>query len=652
MRKDGAGLLESRYPPSFLPFTMPEDVAAESNENDLIIGIDLGTTHSLVGVVDSGFPILLADTEGRRLVPSLVHYPADSSSPLLVGEAARRWQAIAPARTIRSVKRLMGRRHPEIPTEELADLGYAVQAGEGRWAEIELPGGQRERPESVSAEILGHLKAVAEQALEFPPGSLHRAVITVPAYFNDGQRNATKRAGELAGLKVERIINEPTAAALAYGLDKLDENARVAVFDFGGGTFDLSILEMRDGVFQVVATDGDTRLGGDDLDLAFADHLRISLDLPSPLDAEQTAKLLAEARQAKEQLSEHRSAEIRLPFFHEGRSWETEVTRQEFEAAAAPVIERTKVHCLRALNAAGLLDSSSSPPTVTGLDRVILVGGSSRIPLVRSQVEEIFGMPPDTSQHPDEAIALGAAIQAGILCGRVQQVVLLDVTPLSLGIETFGGLMNVIIPRNTTIPAKAGELFTNAVADQSEILVHVLQGEREMARDNWSLGRLPVAFEPGPKGSARVGVQFSIDENGILTVLARDTTTGEDRILEIRDAAVDVDDDRVEAMIAESVDHAFDDMNERIWTEAKLQSEELLPAVEQALQAAGDALSDSEIATIEAASEAVRRHLHDPTQDIAALKEANRTLDEATEALAAILVERAMEKALGAQLDG
>ena len=629
---------------------MPDDALAESPDDELIIGIDLGTTNSLVGVVDSGFPILLADAEGRRLTPSLVHYPDDPASPPLVGDAARRWQAIAPERTVRSVKRLMGRRHSEIAPEELVDLGYAVEPGNGQWAEIELPGGQRHRPASVSAEILSHLKSVAEQALELPVGTLRRAVITVPAYFNDGQRNATKRAGEKAGLQVERILNEPTAAALAYGLDKLDEKARVAVFDFGGGTFDLSILEMQDGVFQVVATDGDTHLGGDDLDLAFAEHLKHRLDLPSPLDPEQTAKLLAEARQAKERLSQLDRAEIRLPFFHEGRSWEAEVTREEFETAAAPVIERTRAHCLRALNAAGLIDPGSSLPTVTGLDRVILVGGSSRIPLVRRQVEEVFGMAPDTSQHPDEAIALGAAIQAGILCGRVRQVVLLDVTPLSLGIETFGGLMNIIIPRNTTIPAKAGELFTNAVPDQAEILVHVLQGEREMARDNWTLGQFPVAFEPGPKGSARVGVQFSIDENGILTVLARDTATGKDRILEIRDAAVDVDDERVEAMIAESVDHAFDDMNERIWTEAKLKSEELLPAVAQALEAAGDALSEAEIATISGAADAVRSALEAPAQDVAALKEANRSLDEATEALAAILVERAMEKALGAQL--
>ena len=629
-----------------------------SSDSDLILGIDLGTTHSLVGVVDSGFPILLADDQGSRLTPSVVHYPPQSEEPPLVGEFARRQLAVDPLRTISSVKRLMGRRRSEITPEELADLGYSVVSGDDKRAEIELPDQARVTPENVSTEILRHLRSVAEAALEIEPGSLRRAVITVPAYFNDGQRNATKRAGEAAGLQVERILNEPTAAALAYGLDKLDEEARVAVYDFGGGTFDLSILEMRDGVFQVIATDGDTRLGGDDLDHAFAGFLRRTLDLPEDLSAEQSAILLGEARRAKEALSEGENFEIRLPFFHEGRSWETAVTRSDFETVARPIIERTRGHCLRALQAAGLLETSGDPtgssagldPVVSGLDRVILVGGSTRIPLVRELVAEVFGKEPDTTQHPDEAIALGAAIQAGILCGRIRQVVLLDVTPLSLGIETFGGLMNIIIPRNTTIPAKAGEMFTNAVANQESMLVRVLQGEREMARDNWELGQFSVDFTPGPKGSARVGVQFSLDENGILTVLARDTITGSDRILEIRESAVDVDDAEVESMIAESVDYAFDDMNERIWTEARLKSEELLPAVDQALAAAGDALNAEETESIRSAADAVRSLLENPTSNVAALKEANRVLDETTEGLAAILVERAMERALGGNL--
>lgn len=626
-------------------------------DSDLILGIDLGTTNSLVGTVESGFPLLLADAEGRRLVPSVVHFPEDGAP--LTGHAAARLRAIAPERTVASVKRLVGRRFADLAPDETDDLGYRVVAGPGGWAEIDLGAGKCLSPEDVSAEILKALKSQAESALELAPGSVTRAVITVPAYFNDGQRNATKRAGERAGFTVERILNEPTAAALAYGLDKLDESSRVAVYDLGGGTFDLSILELREGVFQVIATDGDTRLGGDDLDAALADFLRQEFDLPENLSAIQSATLLAEARRVKEALSDLDNVEARLPFFAEGRSFSAMVSRDLFEKLARPFVERTRVHCLRALGAAGLIsvtdqtgyDRRSYPvSSEKRLDRVILVGGSSRIPLVRKTVAEVFGMEPDLSQHPDEAVALGAAIQAGILCGRVRQVVLLDVTPLSLGIETFGGLMNVIIPRNTTIPAKAGELFTNALPNQESMLVRVLQGEREMARDNWELGRFSLEFAPGPKGSARVGVQFSIDANGILTVLARDTATGVDRVLEIRDAAVDVDDARVEAMISESVDHAFSDMNERIWTEARLKSEELLPAVEAALAAVGEGLSGEEIGDIREAAEEVRLLLGDPAKPAQRLKQANQALDEATETLAAILVERAMEKALGAGL--
>ena len=612
--------------------------------NDLIVGIDLGTTHSLVGVVDSGFPIILADSDGCRLTPSVVHYPADG--PPQAGILARRVQATAPERTIASVKRLIGRRAAEVEDFSAAP----IEPGEGGWAEIWI-GEDRFKPEEVSAEILKRLRAVAESALEEP---VRRAVVTVPAYFNDGQRNATKRAGELAGLTVERILNEPTAAALAYGLDKLDEKTRVAVYDFGGGTFDLSILEMRDGVFQVIATHGDTRLGGDDIDRALADFLKSELALPEPLDAVQRATLLQAARAAKEALSDRNETEVLLPFFAGGRSYSRVLRRTEFEAIARPIVDRTRPLCLRALADAGLLETGDSTgsgrgldPVISGLDRVILVGGSTRIPLARETVAKLFGQAPDTSQNPDEAIALGAAIQAGILCGRIRNVVLLDVTPLSLGIETFGGLMNVIIPRNTTIPAKAGEMFTNAVAHQESMLVRVLQGEREMARDNWELGRIALDFEPGPKGHARVGVQFSIDENGILTVLARDTMTATDRILEITDAAVDVDDEKVEAMISESIDYAFDDMNERIWTEARMKSEELLPAVDQALAAAGDALGESEIEAIRAAAAEVRSALEAAPPDVPRLKRANQALDEATETLAAILVERAMEKALG-----
>ncbi|MBL9183516.1 MAG: Hsp70 family protein [Verrucomicrobiaceae bacterium] len=566
-----------------------------------ILGIDLGTTNSLVGVVDSGFPILLADENGSRSTPSAVCYADDGS--VSVGAAALCQRAHHPRRTITSVKRLIGRRGGESgwqPHYNLQELGVG--------------------PIEVSAEILRHLKSVAGRALEQP---VSRAVITVPAFFNDAQRAATKKAGELAGLTVERILSEPTAAALAYGLDKLDEHQKVAVYDLGGGTFDISVLEMRDGVFQVLATAGDTQLGGDDLDRALA-HL-IAQKLHQP---EGDIRFL----EAAEAIKKHLSAEETATF--ESIS----IDRSDLEKLARPWLDRTRQHCLRAL--------SDAKVKASDLDEVILVGGSTRMPLVRQFVAELFGKEPNTSQNPDEAIALGATIQAGILAGSLRQVLLLDVTPLSLGIETFGGLMNIIIPRNTTIPAKAGEMFTNAVANQDSMLIRILQGERELAKDNWELGRIEVPFPAGPKGSARVGVQFSLDADGILHVLARDTATNTDTTLEIRGTAIDVADERVEQMIAESVEFAFDDMNERVWTEAKLKAEELLPAVEAALTQLGDAITAEEAQNVRQHADEVRQLLDSPEHDAKALKTATQHLDDATQTLAVLLLDRAMEESL------
>ncbi len=585
---------------------------------ELILGIDLGTTHSAVGAVESGFPILLADEEGRRIMPSAVWFGADGS--VEAGRKALRRRSVEPGRVVTSVKRLMGRRHGEerefcVPMERAADGGVTVL---GR------------SPEEVSAEILKELKRIAEMRLERPAG---KAVITVPAYFNDAQRAATKRAGELAGLEVVRILSEPTAAALAYGLDKLGDRSRVAVYDLGGGTFDLSVLEMQDGVFQVLATRGDTRLGGDDLDAALARHCAADFDT---LDDAAKIRLTAEAERVKCALSERESETFRAPFYDGSRSLEVEVSRGDLEALAKPLIARSLTCCRQALSDAGIAAAE--------LDAVVLVGGSTRIPAVRAAVAELFGREPDLSQHPDEAVALGATIQAGVLGGSLRKMVLLDVTPLSLGVETFGGLMNVIIPRNTTIPCKAGEMFTNAASGQASMRVRVLQGEREMARDNWELGNFEVPFEPMPKGQARVGVQFRIDENGILEVLARDVKTGRDTVVEIRNAAVDVDDAAVEKMVGESVEYAFDDMAERIFTEAKLKAEELLPAVDQALAMAAGLVSEDERREIGDAAEAVREALAAGLPN--PLKAAVQRLDKATETLAAALVERAMEEAL------
>jgi molecular chaperone DnaK len=564
-----------------------------------ILGIDLGTTNSLVGVVDSGFPILLADENGDRSTPSAVSYGEE----IIVGAAALRQRALNPQRTVTSVKRLIGRRGGESgwqPHYDLKALGLS--------------------PVEVSAEILKRLKSIAERALE---QKVSRAVITVPAFFNDAQRAATKKAGELAGLNVERILSEPTAAALAYGLDKLGEHQKVAVFDLGGGTFDISVLEMREGVFQVLATAGDTQLGGDDLDRALARWIAQRLNR-----AENDIRVLEAAEAAKKRLSSEETAEF------DGLT----ISRAELESIAKPWLERTRVHCLRALSDAGVKAGD--------LDEVILVGGSTRMPLVRQFVAELFGKEPNTTQNPDEAIALGATIQAGILSGSLRQVLLLDVTPLSLGIETFGGLMNIIIPRNTTIPAKAGEMFTNAVANQHTMLIRILQGERELAKDNWELGRIEVPFPPGPKGSARVGVQFSLDADGILNVLARDTATNTDTTLEIRGTAIDVEDERVEQMIAESVEYAFDDMNERIWTEARMKAEELLPAVEAALEQLGSEITESKSAEVRAQATEVRALLDSADHDAKALKTATQKLDDATQTLAVMLIDRAMEESL------
>jgi molecular chaperone DnaK len=587
-----------------------------------IVGIDLGTTNSLIGVMDAGFPILIADKNGARLTPSVVHFPADG--PPLVGEPAARMRALEPAQTVYSIKRFMGLRGDDLRKSD-PGVSYKLERKPGKPVQV-VAAGKDHLPEEISALILGKLKADAEAAFGHP---VSRAVITVPAYFNDAQRGATKRAGELAGFVVERIVNEPTAAALAYGLDKLKGSSKIAVFDLGGGTFDISILELNNGVFEVLSTNGNTRLGGDDIDNAIMTHLREN-GFPAG-KPENIARLREAAVEAKHRLSIDKAVKIEVPFLDGGQNFSAELTRAELERLSRPIIEQTRARCRRSLADAKLKPSD--------LDEVILVGGMTRMPLVRKLVAEIFDREPNTSQNPDEAVAIGATIQAGILSGAVRDVVLLDVTPLSLGIETFGGLMNVIIPRNSTIPIKAGEMFTTAVHHQRLMSIKVLQGEREMARDNWPLGQFEIEFEPAAKGVARVGVQFEIDANGILHVLARDTKTGAEKIVEIN-SAVDVSDEAVEAMISESLEHAFDDMSERFWTETKLKAEEMLGAVDAAFAQIGDVINAAEKERIAAAAADVRAILG--THDARKLQAANRALDEATQNLAAVLVEKAM----------
>ncbi|PTY01935.1 molecular chaperone DnaK [Verrucomicrobia bacterium LW23] len=605
--------------------------ASESAAPSLIVGIDLGTTNSLIGAMDSGFPILLADAEGRRLTPSVVHFPGGDEEPL-VGAPAKRVRGIRPKDTISSIKRFMGRRGSEI-TDEDAIVTYNVKGSGNEPVLVEVHG-KSYSPEQISANILTKLKKDAEARLEQP---VSRAVITVPAYFNDTQRNATKKAGQLAGLHVERIINEPTAAALAYGLDKLKERSRVAVYDLGGGTFDISILELNEGVFQVISTHGNTRLGGDDIDTVLAEELarRLATKMRMDISIALLARLREEAEVAKIRLSEEESVEVSIPFVRDGESFSTQVTRDQLDLLARPIVERTRANCLRAL-----ADAKLKPED---LNEVILVGGQTRMPLVRNIVRDIFKREPNTSANPDEAVAVGATIQAGILMGGIRNMVLLDVTPLSLGIETFGGLMNIIIPRNTTIPTKAGEMFTTAVDYQKSMSIHVVQGERELVKDNFSLGKFELEFERAPKGVPRVGVQFSIDADGILSVLARDIKTGKQKVVEIK-SVIDVADEEVERMVAESVEHAFDDLAQRQWIETKIKAGTILTETRKAMAQYRHRIVDEDVAEIDLRVARLEAALEGEV--LAELKAAVQSLDEATQPLATVILDEALESGL------
>ncbi len=592
-----------------------------------IIGIDLGTTNSVVSVMEGNEAKVIANSEGARTTPSVVGFA--SNGERLVGQVAKRQSVTNPHNTVYSIKRFMGRRFDEV-SDEMKMVPYKVEKAENGDVRISVDGKLYSPPE-ISAMVLRKLKQAAEDHLG---QEVTEAVITVPAYFNDAQRQATKDAGRIAGLEVKRLVNEPTAAALAYGLDKKSDQ-KIAVYDFGGGTFDISILEVGEGVVEVKATNGDTHLGGDNVDQKIMEWLLAEFKKDQGVDLSQDAmamqRLKAAAEEAKISLSSTQETEINLPFItadaNGPKHLNLKLSRSKLEQLVMDLVERSFIPCKKALEDSGLKSAE--------IDEVVLVGGQIRMPLIQQKVEEFFGKEPHRGVNPDEVVAIGAAVQGGVLAGDVSDVLLLDVTPLSLGIETLGGVFTKLIDRNTTIPTQKSEVFSTAADNQTSVEVHVLQGEREMAKDNRTLGKFHLVGIPAaPRGVPQVEVTFDIDANGIVNVSAKDRGTGKEQNITIT-ASSGLDEGDIDRMVKDAESHASEDQERRKKVEARNQLDGLVYQTEKSLDEHKEKLEAAEVGAIETALEKAKKALE--ADELEAIETASQELMQASHKLAEVL---------------